>query len=79
MKAAQVLLLLIAFIAASHLRRDTILIKHRVAAHMQQNGGQAIAENVNWLKDNSSPAYSGGGGSKMAMQKMSFNYDRKRQ
>ena len=78
MKAAQLLLLLIAFIAASHLRREAILMKHR-GVHTQQNEEQAIAENVNWLKDNPSATYSGGTSLKMARQKMSFNYDKKRQ
>lgn len=57
MKAAQVLLLLIAFIAASHLRREVVIKKGRMAS-MQQQAGQ-IAANTQWSADYPSPGYAG--------------------
>lgn len=57
MKAAQVLLLLIAFIAASHLRREVVIKKGRMAS-MQQQAGQ-IAANTQRSTDYPSPGYAG--------------------
>lgn len=54
MKAAQVLLLLIAFIAASHLRRDMAIRKGRMAS-MQQAG--QIADRTQMPAVNSSTGY----------------------
>lgn len=54
MKAAQVLLLLIAFIAASHLRRDIAIRKGRLAS-MQQD--RQIADRTQMPAVNSSTGY----------------------
>jgi len=79
MKAAQLLLLLIAFIAASHLRREAILLKHR-GAHTQQNEEQAMAENARTSKDNSFAGYTETPiGMKKTSHKISFNYEKREQ
>lgn len=71
MKAAQVLLLLIAFIAASHLRREVVIKKGRMAS-MQQQAVQ-IAANTQWPAGHSSPGYAGEfKGLKAASQQSSF-------